>query len=151
MDALPLRAVLAVTLAALIALTAAGCGNRGGATREKKRIAATIVDVVERNMMAAESGDAAAYCAAYTERYLHKRFRGGTDACIAKFKGAPDGLRNSSQVRYLGAVIEPDDSTLAAVHYKLGKTRGLDYIMRLTELPDGKKRWLIDDRLVPEE
>jgi hypothetical protein len=145
------RALPALTLIALVALTAAGCGNGGGATPEKKRIAATIVDVVERNMMAAEAGDATAYCAAYTERYLHKRFRGGTDDCIAKFKGAPDSLRNSVQVRYLGAVIEPDDSSLAAVHYKLGKTRGLDYIMRLTELPDGRKRWLIDDRLVPEE
>jgi hypothetical protein len=141
----------AITLLALLALTATGCGNRGGATPEKKRIAATIVDVVERNMMAAESGDARAYCAAYTERYLDKRFHGGTDACVAKFKGAPGGLLNSNEVRYLGAVIEPDDITLAAVHYKLGKTRGLDYIMKLTQLPDGRKRWLIDDRLLPEE
>ena len=149
MDVLP-RAIASILLIALLTALA-GCGNLGGATPEKKQIAATIVDVVERNMMAAESGDARAYCAVYTEHYLHKRFRGGIDACIAKFKGAPDSLVNSNEVRYLGAVIEPDDSTLAAVHYKLGKTRGLDYIMRLTELPDGKKRWLIDDRLVPEE
>lgn len=144
-----MRAAAVLSLIAALALT--GCSNRGGATPEKKRIAATIVDVVERNMMAAEAGDARTYCAAHTERYLEKRFRGGIDACIAKFKGAPEGLLNSNEIRFLGAVIEPDDNTLGAVHYKLGKTRGLDYIMKLTELPDGRKRWLIDDRLPPEE
>ena len=146
-----MRAAVTVALVAAIAVAAAGCSKRGGATPEKKHIAATVVDVVERNMMAAEAGDARAYCAAYTPRYLDERFHGGTDACIRGFKGAPASLRDSDEVRFLGAVIEPDDSTLAAVHYKLGKTRGLDYIMRLTELPGGGKRWLIDDRLVPEE
>ncbi|MEA2350654.1 MAG: hypothetical protein QOG86_1595 [Thermoleophilaceae bacterium] len=149
MDALPRVSASILLIAVLTAV--AGCGNSGGATPEKKRIAATVVDVVEGNMMAAEAGDARAYCAVYTERYLHKRFHGGVDACIAKFKGAPDSLLHSGEVRYLGAVIEPDDNTLAAVHYQLGKTRGLDYIMKLTELPDGRKRWLIDDRLVPVE
>ena len=149
MDVLPRAAFVAPLLIAVLAL--AGCGNRGGATPEKKRIAATIVDVVERNMMAAEAGDARTYCAAHTARYLDKRFHGGIDACISGFRGAPESLANSDEVRYLGAVIEPDDNTLAAVHYKLGKTRGLDYIMKLTVLPNGRKRWLIDDRLPPEE
>ena len=144
-----MRALALLALVAVAAL-AGGC-NSGKATPEKRQTAATVVDVVEKNMMDAEAGNAAAYCAAYTPRYLRVRYHGGVAACVKRFRGAPARLVNSNEVRYLGAVIDPDISTLAAVHYKLGDTRGLDYVMRLTTLPGGRKRWLIDDRAVPQE
>jgi hypothetical protein len=101
-------------------------------------------------MMASERGDAVTYCAAFTEHYLQERFRGGVAACRRKFKGAPESLANSSEVRFLGATTVSGSDTEASVHYKLGKTRGLNYIMRKTSPPGGgRPRWLIDGRISP--
>jgi hypothetical protein len=138
----------AILVAAGVAL--AGCGG-AKVTAAKRATAATVVDVVERNMMASEAGDARSYCASYTTRYLRARFHGGAAACAAKFRGAPASVRDSNEPRFLGAVLDAEDDTLAEVHYKLGKVRGLDYVLRLTAVPGGKKRWLIDDRVVPVE
>ena len=127
----------------------AGCGG-GKTTNLERANARKVVGVVEANMMASERGDAVAYCADFTERYLRERFRGGLAACRAKFKGAPEGLLNSAEVRFLGATTVNGSDTEASVHYKLGKTRGLNYIMRLTTPPGGgRPRWLIDGRVSP--
>lgn len=127
----------------------AGCA--GGKTTELERVnARRVVNVVEANMEASERGDGAAYCAAFTGRYLEERFKGGVAACRRRFKGALDDLLNSSEVRFLGATTVSGTDTEASVHYKLGKTRGLNYIMRLTTPPGGgRPRWLIDGRVSP--
>jgi hypothetical protein len=137
-------------LPALCALAAAtGCG--GGHTTDIERVnARRVVAVVEGNMMASERGDADAYCAAFTEHYLEERFKGGVADCRRRFKGAPDDLLHSSEVRYLGATTVNGSDTEASVHYKLGKTRGLNYMMRRTSPPGGgAPRWLIDGRVSP--
>lgn len=139
-------------LASLCAVAASVSACVGGNTTDLERVnARKVVEVVERNMMASERGNAAAYCAAFTERYLEERFRGGLDACRRRFKGAPDSLLNSNEVRYLGATTVNGSDVDASVHYRLGETRGLNYIMKLTRPPGGgAQRWLIDGRVLPE-
>jgi hypothetical protein len=135
-----------------LAAAAAGCGGGGNTTDLERANAREVVAVVEGNMMASERGDASAYCASFTDRYLHERFKGGVASCMRRFKGAPDSLVASAQVRYLGAVTISGSDVDASVHYKLGKTRGLDYVMKLTSPPGGgPRRWLIDNRLLPLE
>jgi hypothetical protein len=135
-------------LAAAAAVSAAGCG--GGNTTNLERVnARRVVRVVEGNMMASERGDAAAYCATFTDRYLQERFRGGVASCRRRFKGAPDSLRESSEVRFLGATTVHGSDVEASVHYKLGKTRGLNYLMLRSSPPGGgSPRWLIDGRVL---
>jgi hypothetical protein len=128
-----------------------GAGCAGGRTTELERVnARKVVAVVEANMMASERGDAAAYCADFTAHYLEERFGGGVAACRRKFKGAPESVLNSREVRFLGATTVHGSDADASVHYKLGKTRGLNYIMRITTPPGGgRPRWLIDGRVSP--
>jgi hypothetical protein len=137
-------------LACLCAAAAAAPGCGGGNTSSLERVnASKVVAVVEGNMMAAERGDAVAYCATFTGRYLDERFRGGVASCRRRFKGAPDSLINSGEVRYLGATTVSGSDLDASVHYKLGKTRGLNYLMKLTTPPGGgRPRWLIDGRVL---
>ena len=132
----------------LAAVTAASCS--GGNTTDLERVnARRVVRVVEGNMMASERRDAVAYCATFTERYLQERFRGGVADCRRRFKGAPDSLLESPEVRYLGATTVHGSDVEASVHYKLGKTRGLNYIMRFAAPPGGgAPRWLIDGRVL---
>jgi hypothetical protein len=136
----------------LCALAAAAAGCTGGRTTDLERAnAREVVEVVEGNMMASERGDAVAYCAAFTEQYLRDRFRGGVATCRRRFKGAPESLLNSTEVRYLGATTVNDSDVDASVHYRLGETRGLNYIMKLTTPPGGgPPRWLIDGRVLPD-
>jgi hypothetical protein len=130
------------------AATAAGCGS-GNTTELERANARTVVHVVEGNMMASERGDAVAYCATFTERYLQERFKGGVSSCRRRFKGAPESLVNSSEARFLGATTVAGSDVDASVHYKLGKTRGLNYLMKLTRPPGGgRARWLIDGRVL---
>jgi hypothetical protein len=140
---LPILACLCTAVA-----VAPGCG--GGNTTSLERLSASkVVAVVEGNMMASERGDAVAYCATFTERYLDERFRGGVASCLRRFKGAPDSLINSNEVRFLGATTVAGSDVDASVHYKLGKTRGLNYLMKLTTPPGGgRPRWLIDGRVL---
>jgi hypothetical protein len=143
--------------ACLLAVTAScggclGCGGLGGTTSLERVNARKVVAVVERNMMASERGDARAYCATFTDRYLRDHFRGGLASCLRRFRGAPERLVTSSEVRYLGAVTVAGSDVDASVHYKLGKVRGLDYVMKFTSPPGGgPRRWLIDDRLLAED
>jgi hypothetical protein len=131
---------------------AAAAGCTGGKTTElERKNARRVVEVVEANMMASERGDAVAYCATFTERYLEERFKGGVSACRQRFKGAPDSLLESDEVRFLGATTVNGSDVDASVHYRLGETRGLNYTMKLTSPPGGgKPRWLIDGRVLPE-
>ncbi|MFL5781374.1 MAG: hypothetical protein ACJ760_08690 [Thermoleophilaceae bacterium] len=140
-----------VPLACACAAAAAVAGCAGSHTTDLERAnARKVVDVVEGNMMASERGDASAYCAAFTERYLEERFKGGVASCRRRFKGAPDSLLNNTGVRFLGATTVNGSDSEASVHYKVGKTRGLNYIMRLTTPPGGgRPRWLIDGRVSP--
>ncbi|HKP92152.1 MAG TPA: hypothetical protein VJT75_19435 [Thermoleophilaceae bacterium] len=139
-------------LALLCALAAAATGCAGGNTTDLERSnARKVVNVVEGNMMAAERGDAVAYCAAFTDRYLEERFKGGVASCRRRFKGAPASLTESSEVRFLGATTVNGSDVDASVHYRLGDTRGLNYIMKFTEPPGGgARRWLIDGRVLPD-
>ena len=139
-------------IACLSAAAVAASGCAGGKTSDLERAnARRVVAVVEGNMMASERGDAVAYCAAFTENYLQDRFKGGVAACRRRFKGAPDSLLNSSEVRYLGATTVNGSDVEASVHYKLGDTRGLNYIMKFTSPPGGgSQRWLIDGRVLPD-
>ena len=144
------------TVRAGVALVVAGLllgGCRGRVPTERERAdARAVVAVVERNMMASERGDAHAYCADFTGRYLKERFKGGVAACERRFRRAPARLVGSPEARYLSAVTQVGSRVDAAVHYKLGKVRGLDYIMKLDRPPaGGPGRWLIDNRIPPEE
>ena len=141
-----------LTLLASLCGVAAVAGCAGGKTTDVERAnARKVVDVVEDNMMASERGDAVAYCAAFTEQYLQDRFKGGVATCRRRFKGAPESVLNSSEVRYLGATTVNGSDVEASVHYKLGETRGLNYIMKLTTPPGGgPRRWLIDGRVLPD-
>jgi hypothetical protein len=137
-------------LACLCAAAVTGC-TAGKTTDLERANARKVVAVVEGNMMASERGDAVAYCEAFTEHYLQDRFKGGVTACRRRFKGAPDSLVNSSEVRYLGATTVNGSDEDASVHYRLGETRGLNYIMKLTAPPGGgPRRWLIDGRVLPD-
>ena len=139
-------------LASLCAVAVSASACTGGNTTDLERVnARKVVEVVERNMMASERGDAVAYCASFTERYLEERFKGGVASCRRRFKGAPDSLLESAEVRYLGATTVNGSDVDASVHSKLGETRGLNYIMKLTEPPGGgPRRWLIDGRVLPD-
>jgi hypothetical protein len=105
------------------------------------------VDVVERNMTAAEARDARAYCATFTGRYLREHFKGGYATCLRRFRGPAAAIERSGDVRYLNAAPSSDHDAL--VHFTLGKARELDYVMKLAAAPPGSPRgtrWLIDAR-----
>jgi hypothetical protein len=134
--------------AVFLVLLVPGCG--GGTTDSERKIGRTVVDVVERNMIAAEGRDAHAYCATFTDHYLHDRFKAGYGACVSRFKGPAAAIERSSDPRFLNA--EPLTDTQALVHFTLGKARELDYVMKLTRAPAGSPagtRWLIDARAQP--
>ena len=112
-------------------------------------MARAVIPVVERNMTAAEAGDARGYCATFTERYLRARFGGGYAACVRRFKGPAASISGSPDVRYLS--VDPEIGDLVRVHFSLGLGRKLDYVMRRTDAPAGTppgRRWLIDGRAV---
>jgi hypothetical protein len=134
-----------VALCLLLAAALGGCGR--GVTDGQRGVARAVVDVVERNMTAADARDARAYCATFTERYLRDRFDGGYASCVRRFRGPAAAIARSRDVRYLNA--DPTSNHDARVHYSLGKARKLDYVMKLTTAPPGSapgRRWLIDGR-----
>jgi hypothetical protein len=143
-----LRRLWSARLVASLCVLAAvlgGCGR--GVSESQRRVARAVVDVVERNMAAAETRDAPAYCATFTGRYLRDHFRGGYATCVHRFRGPAAAVERSTDVRYLNA--SPSTDRDALVHYALGKARKLDYVMKLTAAPPGSPRgtrWLIDAR-----
>jgi hypothetical protein len=129
----------------LLAAALGACGR--GVTDSQRQVARAVVDVVERNMTAADARNARAYCATFTGRYLRDHFRGGVATCVRRFRGPAAAIDRSRDVRYLNA--DPTSNQDARVHYSLGKARKLDYVMKLTTAPPGsapRKRWLIDGR-----
>ena len=129
----------------LLASLLAGCGTK--TTASDRRVARAVVDVVERNMTAAEARDGRAYCATFTGHYLRDHFKGGFASCLRRFKGPAVAIEGSNDIRYLNAA--PTSDRDALVHFTLGKARELDYVMKLGAPPPGSPRgtrWLIDAR-----